>query len=82
MNDNEEKAFQTVYRFYRKWREQVIETDEQWQELATDVGEIGAESDSCPLLFNLLTAALDSLNELYKDGRKPMPAGYFGRDDL
>ena len=27
-------------------------------------------------------AVLDTLNDLYKNGMKPMPADYFGRDDL
>lgn len=84
MNENEEKAFKAAYGFYAKWRETVIETDEQWQELADDVGRFAVEIDvdNNPLAGHLLTAVLDTLNDLYKDGMKPMPAGYFGRDDL
>ena len=80
MNENEEKAFRVVYAFCRKWRETIIETDEQWGQLAEEVGEIGRQDN--PLMFKLLTAVLDYFNDLYKDGMKPMPAGYFGRDDL
>lgn len=84
MNENEEKAFKAAYGFYAKWRETVIETDEQWQELADDVELFAKETDvdHCPLAGHLLIAILDTLNDLYKDGMKPMPAGYFGRDDL
>ena len=80
MNENEENAFRVVYEFCKKWRETVIETDEQWKQLAEDVGGIGRQDN--PLMFRLLTAVLDYLNDLYMDGMKPMPAGYFGRDDL
>lgn len=82
MNELEQKAFRIIVDFYNKWRSTIIETEEQWDELAADVGRIGEMSGSCPLLFHLLTAALETLNELYKDGRKPVPANYFGRDDL
>ncbi len=84
MNESEERAFRVIYGFYAKWRETVIETDEQWQALAEDVGLIALEADTdhCPLAGHLLTAALDTLNDLYRGGMKPMPAGYFGRDDL
>ena len=27
-------------------------------------------------------AVLDTFNDLYRDGAKPMPANYFGREDL
>lgn len=84
MNENEERAFKAAYCFYAKWRETVIETDEQWQALADDVGRFARETDvdHCQLAGRLLTAILDTLNDLYRGGMKPMPAGYFGRDDL
>ena len=82
MNEQEETAFRDAYLFYRKWRETVIETDEQWEELARDVGEFGRKHSACQLARNLIAAVLDTLNELYKGGMKPMPANYFGRDDL
>ena len=37
MNDREKESFQIVFRFYEKWREQIIETDEQWNAFAEDV---------------------------------------------
>ena len=84
MNENEEKAFRKAYEFYQQWRETVIETDEQWKQLADDVGIFAGalDVDHNPLAGHLLTAILDTLNDLYRGGMKPMPAGYFGRDDL
>lgn len=84
MNDNETKSFRLVFEFYRKWRETVIETDEQWAEFAGGVGALGVllDIDHNPLGWHLMNAVLDTFNDLYKDGVKPMPAGYFGRDDL
>ena len=82
MNEAEENAFRVVYGFYKKWRENVIETQEQWDEFAEDVGKTITAMDVNPLGFRLMTAVLDHINDLYRDGMKPMPAGYFGRDDL
>ena len=84
MNDNEKRAFRLVFEFYDRWRETVIETEEQWLAFAEDYRKTGLAMDfeHNPLGRNLLTAAVDTIDELYKGGRKPMPANYFGRDDL
>ena len=84
MNENEEKAFRAAYLLYAKWRETIFETDEQWQTLSDDVGAFAKEQDidHNPLAWRLLMAILEAMNDLYKGGMKPMPAGYFGRDDL
>ena len=82
MNEQEENAFRTVFSFFSEWRETIIETDEQWQALADEVGDMVRISNGNPLMFKLLTAVLDYLNDLYKGGMKPMPANYFGRDDM
>ena len=82
MNENEERSFRMVFSFFSEWRDTVIETDEQWQALAEEIGDMIRISQGDQLMFNLLTAVLDYFTYLYKDGKKPMPAGYFGRDDL
>ena len=82
MNENEEQAFRLVYNFYKKWRETVIETEEQWNAFAADVGVLSAQIEGCRLGWHLMYAVLDAFNDLYKDGAKPMPADYFGREDL
>ena len=82
MNENEERAFRMVFAFFSEWRETIIETEEQWQALAEEVGDMVRISNGNPLMFKLLTAVLDYLNDLYNGGMKPMPANYFGRDDM
>ena len=84
MNEIEERAFRTAYMLYSKWRETIFETDEQWQTLAEDVGTFAKEQDvdNNQLAWHLINAILETMNDLYKNGMKPMPANYFGRDDL
>ena len=84
MNEKEERAFKGVYDFYSRWRETVIETQEQWNAFAFDAGKTCEEIDAkhCKLAMNLLMAAVDTIGELYMNGNKPLPSGYFGRDDM
>ena len=84
MNELEEKAFRLAIAFYSKWRETIMETDEQWAEFAEDVGKyaIDADIDHNPLGARLLVAMTDTFNDLYRNGMKPMPSNYFGRDDM
>lgn len=84
MNDKEELAFKLAIAFYAKWREVIIETDEQWEELAEDGGKYaaGADVDNCILAGRLLIALMDTFNDLYHGGAKPVPANYFRRADI
>ena len=84
MNEKEENAFKLAVAFYAKWREDILETEEQWSAFAEDVGKYVADADCdhCPLAWRLIGALLDTFNDLYKDGMKPIPANYFGRADI
>ena len=84
MSEKERRSFGTAYAFYEKWRDQIIETDEQWDQFAKDVGKlsIDLDVDHNPIGRNLFHGLLETFNELYKDGKKPMPDNYFGRNDL
>lgn len=84
VNDKEKAAFRAVFEFYARWRETVIETPEQWEAFAEDAGKTGEAMDvkNCRLGLNLLTAAVETIGWFYEDGRKPMPANYFGREDI
>ena len=84
MNEKENESFRFVYQFYDKWRGTIIETQEQWDQFSKDVGQLGLDLDidHNPLGWHLMNAVLDTINDLYKNGMKPVPAGYFGRDDL
>jgi len=81
MNEQETADFRAVIEFYARWRSEILETDEQWLAFADDVKKTSVTVDK-NLGWKLLLAAVDAISELYKNGRKPMPAGYFGRDDL
>ena len=84
MNDKEKEAFRAAFEFYAKWRDTVMETDEQWAAFEEDVKKYLKEQDveNCPLAWRLINAVLETFNDLYRDGMKPLPADYFGRDDL
>ena len=84
MNEKETKAFRLVCNFYAKWRDIMIETQDQWDQFAEDVGQLGRDLDidNNPLGWHLMEAVLETFNDLYQDGKIPVPAGYFGRDDL
>lgn len=84
MNDNEERAFRIAHDFYAKWRDEIIETDEQWMQFARDMEVMAADMNkeySC-IGQRLFEAVIDAFNDLYRNGNKPLPADYFGRDDL
>ena len=82
MNEQEDAAFRAAYRFLAKYRETVLENDEQWLAYAREVGQVSADLDGNPLAQFLLGAVVEYIGFLYKDGMKPMPANYFGRDDI
>ena len=84
MNELETKAFRMVYNFYSKWRDIMIETQAQWDQFAEEVGQLGRDLDidHNPLGWHLMEAALETFNDLYHGGKVPVPAGYFGRDDI
>ena len=84
MNDKEERAFRLAIVFYQKWRETILETDEQWDAFAEDVGKYAAEADvnNCILAENLLYALTKTFSVLYHGGAKPLPTNYAGRSDI
>ena len=82
MNEMEEKAFQLAYQFYRKWRETIIETDEQWIAFAVDWQKHFEPVFESPIGKHVALGISYAFSELYKDGTIPLPDGYLGRDDL
>ena len=81
MSEQEQTAFRAVYAFYDRWRETVIETDEEWTRFAKDASETSRALDE-NLGWRLLLAAIDAINDLYRGGKKPEAVGYLGRADL
>ena len=84
MNEKEKEAFRLAFGFYDKWRSEIIETDAQWEAFAKDTGELAArmDTDHVTLARHLFYAVLEAVSDLYRNGMKPVPAGYFGRDDM
>ena len=83
MNEKEINSFGIIYKFYDKWRSVIIEGD-MWNDFAKDVEQLGLDLDieHNPLGWHMMEAVLETINDLYKDGMKPVPANYFGRDDI
>lgn len=83
MNEKEINSFGIIYKFYEKWRSVIIEGD-MWNAFVEDVRQLGLDLDidHNPLGWHLMNAVLDTINDLYKGGMKPVPANYFGRDDI
>ena len=57
---------------------------DQWQDFARDVEQLGRDLDidHNRLGWHLMNAILDTFSDLYRNGMKPVPASYFGRDDI
>ena len=83
MNEKERQAFALAYNFYEKWRDTVIEGS-RWDDFAKDVDRLGRDLDigNNPIGWHLMNAVLDTFNDMYKGGMKPLPENYFGRDDI
>ena len=79
MTENERKSMQICADFYAKWREDTIEGD-KWDDFAKDVGRMAAELEQmpCPIGQRMMEAVLDAINDLYKNGMKPVKQSYFG----
>ena len=84
MTDNEEVSIRKCIRFYQYWRDLTIETDAQWEEFAKALGKLAEDLEKvpCPIGQHLFEAVIDSINDLYKNGMKPVNVGYLGRADL
>ena len=84
MTENEEKSIGLCLGFYAKWREDTIETGEQWIAFAEDLQTLAAELDKvqCPIGKHLFDAVVSSFDDLYRNGMKPVKVGFFGRSDL
>jgi len=84
MNESEKRSWMIAAGFYDRWRGTIIETDEQWLTFSEDLRQLAADLDSVNSLIgqHLFNAIVDTFNELYQNGMKPVPANYFGRDDF
>ena len=84
MSEAERESIRRAIGFYMKWREGIIETDEDWDRFAKESGKLVQNLSKCysRIGLHLFDAVMTTFNDLYQSGRKPVPANYFGRDDL
>jgi hypothetical protein len=84
MSEAERESIRLAIGFYMKWREGIIETDEDWDRFAKESGELVQDLSKhySRIGLHLFDAVMTTFNDLYQNGRKPVPANYFGRDDL
>ena len=70
MTQQEILSIRAAYGFYAKWRGKPPETNQEWNDLALDVGVYAAEQDTDrnPLAWHLLLAVLETLNIRLRDG--------------
>lgn len=78
MNEREKEAFRICYEFYLKIRENPIKTQAGWDDFAKEVGDICEKLDIShnPLGWHLINAILETIGDLYKDGKIPLPDNY------
>ncbi|MGN0263919.1 MAG: hypothetical protein ACI4DX_05970 [Oliverpabstia sp.] len=74
MNEEELKKqynlFTEAWRFYRKWAIQIPLSDEQWQQIIQEAGEIRGKHENKESAKCLMIAVLESLDEVEKKVRK------------
>ena len=66
MNEKEKQSFRLVFEFLEKWRGTVIETEEQWAQLAEDTGKLGRDLDidNNPLGWRLMIVSIVTLSRM------------------
>ena len=84
MPDEEGKVISDFLRIYDKYRGHEMVTDEDWINLAKEVTACAElhKWRECPLALHMMNMVMDTMNDLYKDGKKPVIADFIGRGDL
>ena len=62
--------FTEAWRFYRKWAIQIPLSDEQWQQIIQEAGEIQQKYGNTETVKHLMIAVLEGLDEAEKKVRK------------
>lgn len=84
MPEEDARIFSDAYELYEKYRYTEMRTDEQWAAFVNEVRSF-AERHAWrenKLAERLGLSLIDTLNDLYADGKKPAFPDYFGRSDL
>ncbi len=84
MPDEENRVFSDFYQIYSKYRGHEMTTDEDWGNLAKEVAACAElhHWQTCALAKWMANMIMDTMNDLYKNGNKPVIADFIGREDL
>ena len=84
MPEEEMKIFTDFADIYRKWRSRLMENDDDWIRFTTEVCTAGEQHnwEECPLANRMANMLLDVFSDMYRNGKQPEMADYFGRSDL
>lgn len=84
MPEEDGKIFQEAFGIYNKYRWEEIKTPERWKELMDEIRDFAVRYRYAEnvLAVHMSCMLIDTFNDLYKDGKKPVIPDYFGRNDL
>ena len=82
MPEEDGKIFGEAYRIYEKWRSVEIDSPEEWIMITQELQAFVARNPANPLALRLATGIMDTLDDLYRNGKKPQICSYTGRSDL
>lgn len=82
MPEEDGKIFGEAYELYQKWRSVLIDTPEKWLMVTDDIQAFVSRHDESRLALRLAIGVIDTLDDLYRGGKRPPMADYLGRSDL
>ena len=83
MPDEEKRVFSEALQLYERYRS-IRMTENDWVKLTDDLAAFETKWNfkENPLAYHIGCAIIETLGDMYKDGKTPAIADYFGRDDL
>ena len=82
MPEEDGKIFGEAYTLYEKWRSVLIDKPEQWIQVTNEMQAFVSRHENSRLALRLAIGIMDTLDDLYKGGKRPPVADYLGRSDL
>ena len=82
MPEEEAQIFGEAYRLYEKWRSVKMTAPEQWQQMTEELHGFVCRHPESRLALRLAIGIMETMDDLYRNGKTPEFADYFGRSDL
>lgn len=82
MPERDREIFAKACRIYETWRGVVLGSPEQWARVTEDLARLAAEYPDSALALRLAIGLMETFEDLYRDGKVPEIADYFGREDF